>query len=306
MVGGNLELLENAALPAEHRSKVEASARAVDRAAQLTKQLLSYSRKQELDPQPIKVDVLIGRLAEMFSRTLGGTVDFQTECSAEVWLCHADEGQLETAVLNLALNARDAMSGKGQLILRAENHVQIDSDKSLQQGEYVRLSVGDTGVGIGEYEMTRIIEPFYTSKPNGEGTGLGLSMIYGFAQQSGGCLEIESKPGVGSTFSILLPRVHGVSVEQPVESYALEPLGKCTVMVVEDDPAVLNVIVLILKSVGIDVLSAPNVEKALQMLDSVNVDLVISDLMLGQGISGVEVVQTVGDRWPTVGMGCRH
>ena len=298
VVGGNLELLENASLPTEHRRKVEASARAVSRAAQLTKQLLSYARKQELDPQPIKVDDLVARLSEIFSRTLGGTVDFQTECSTEVWLCQADEGQLETAVLNLALNARDAMSGKGQLVLRAKNHVQIDSDQSLRQGEYVRLSVGDTGVGIEEDEMARISEPFYTSKPAGQGTGLGLSMIYGFAQQSGGCLEIESQPGIGSIFSILLPRAVGLPIESPVESFVSGPLDQCTVMVVEDDLGVLNVIILILKSIGIDVVTAPSGEKALQMLDSLSVDLVISDLMLGQGMSGVEVAETMSDRWP--------
>ncbi|MFT7245632.1 MAG: CheY-like chemotaxis protein [Candidatus Azotimanducaceae bacterium] len=246
VVGCNLELLENAALPAEHRSKV----------------------------------------------------DFQTECSTEVWLCQADEGQLEIVVLNLALNARDAMSGKGRLILRAKNHVQMDTDESLRQGEYVRLSVGDTGVGIEEDEMTRIIEPFYTSKPAGQGTGLGLSMVYGFAQQSGGCLEIESQPGVGSTFSILLPRAYGPALASPEESSTSDPLDKCIVMVVEDDIEVLNVIILILKSVGIEVLSALNGEEALQMQGTVNVDLVISDLMLGQGMSGVEVAETLSDRWP--------
>lgn len=300
VVGGNLELLSSEALPAEQRSKVEASARAVGRAAQLTGQLLSYARKQELDPQPIKVDDLVARLTEMFSRTLGGAIDLQTECPTEIWLCQADEGQLEIAVLNLALNARDAMSGKGRLIFRAENYVQIDLEKPLQHGEYVRLSVEDSGVGIGKDEITRIIEPFYTSKPTGQGTGLGLSMVYGFAQQSGGCLEIESQPGIGSTFSIFLPRALSLPAERSIESSAADPLGKCTVMVVEDDLEVLNVIILVLESAGLDVLSASNGEKALQMLGSVDVDLVISDLMLGQGMSGVEVAEALSNRWPTM------
>ena len=294
VVGGNLELLEDADLPLEEQSKVEASKRAVIRAGELTQQLLSFAHKQDLNPQAVEVGKQFEQLQNMFTRTMAGSVTINIQLADDLWLCHADESQLESALLNLALNARDAMAGRGEITLSAENFVQQDGNSELSPGEYVRLSVSDTGTGMTDSEMIRIMEPFYTTKPVGEGTGLGLSMVYGFTRQSGGLLEVASEPGLGSTLSIVLPRSVAEVSESVTEALVNDVnISHSTVLIVDDDEDVLRVIQLGLETAGFNVVTFTSAEAALDKIQEVRPQLLISDLMLGTGMNGVEFIQAV-------------
>jgi two-component system NtrC family sensor kinase len=301
-IGGNLELLGRkltAAEPALVRY-VEASREAVRRAAGLTQRLLAFSRRQALQPAEIDPNKLVSSMSDLFHRTLGEHIDIEVVLATGVWKIFADANQLESALLNLAINSRDAMGEGGRLTIETAN-VQIDEGylerealTDVRAGHFVLIAVSDTGKGMPPEVAQRAFEPFFTTKPLGEGTGLGLSMVYGFVKQSGGHAKIYSEEGHGTTVRLYLPRSTG-SVPAPVERLGMAPAestsGKGeTILVVEDDPAVLAFEVEALTGSGYSVLEARNGREAIKIMEA-NSDIVLlfTDVVLAEGMNGREV-----------------
>jgi PAS domain S-box-containing protein len=301
IISGNLDLLQNEGSTDQEVRMIQTSMRAVDRAGELTQQLLSFSRKQELEPKSLQVSDVFDRLNQMFSRTMESTIKIELDVADNVWSCLADMGQLENALLNLSLNARDAMSRKGQLTLGARNYHHKKDESQLAEGDYVRIWVQDTGCGIDEAELGRIMEPFYTTKPVGEGTGLGLSMVYGFARQSNGILEVTSEIGTGSKFSLLLPRSLA-EVSDRVTNQDRELKLSGTVVVVDDDADVLSVVKLGLEKMGLKVFPFSSAEQALPEIDAIAPQVVVTDLMLGDGMNGAELADELMKKHPDLPM----
>lgn len=302
VIAGNLELMDWNAVATEDKEKLLAVSKTVDRAAALTSQLLSFSRKQDLKPEPVVIGTLVTRLSEMFSRTLGSSITIHQAVSENLNMCLIDEGQLENAVLNLVLNARDAMSGRGDITITAKNVTITESEPAdLKPGKYVALSVQDTGIGMDDEQLSRIMEPFYTTKPVGEGTGLGLSMAYGFARQSGGLLTVNSKPNQGSTFTLYLPKAAKTPLAQPSQNETPSSDGiSRQILLIEDEPEVQKVLIQSLQRGGYQVEAFSAAEPALDYLQTQTPDLIISDLMLGNGMNGAELAEQVHADNPTL------
>lgn len=297
-VMGNLELLQ--ARIARGRLDdldrlINAAQGAGRRAAALTQRLLAFSRRQTLDPRPTDVNRLITGLEEMLRRTVGATVDMEIVGTAGLWTADIDAGQLENAILNLCINGRDAMPGGGKLVIETANKwldERVGRERDLPPGQYISMCVTDTGTGMSAEVIERAFEPFYTTKPIGMGTGLGLSMIYGFARQSGGQVRIYSEVGQGTTVCIYLPRHHGESAAEEVEP-AVELLAKATgqtVLVVDDEAAIRHLIDEVLDDLGYTVIGAADGSAGLKVLQSgARIDLLITDVGLPNGMNGRQV-----------------
>jgi PAS domain S-box-containing protein len=269
-------------------------ARAVDhalsgaqRAATLTGHLLAFSRRQPLEPKLLDVNRLLNQLAVFLRPVLGEEMQLETVGAGGVWQVEADAAQLETAILNLAVNARDAMPNGGKLTIEASN-VMLDEDycaknAEVRPGQYVQISVTDNGSGMTQDVIERAFEPFFTTKQTGQGTGLGLSQVYGFVKQSGGHVKIYSEPGHGTTVKIYLPRAHGKPGEHPAQSLGAAPsaYGQETILVVEDDGEVRAFICAALADLNYHVLQASDARSALNVLDGEgHIDLLLSDVIL--------------------------
>lgn len=297
-VMGNLELLQ--ARVARGRLDdldrlVNAAQGAGRRAAALTQRLLAFSRRQTLDPRPTDVNRLVTGLEEMLRRTVGATVDMEIVGAAGLWPADIDAGQLENAILNLCINGRDAMPGGGKLVIETANKwldERVGRERDLPPGQYISVCVTDTGTGMSAEVVERAFEPFYTTKPIGMGTGLGLSMIYGFARQSGGQVRIYSEVGQGTTVCIYLPRHHGEAAAEEVEP-AVELLAKATgqtVLVVDDEAAIRHLIDEVLDDLGYTVIGAADGSAGLKVLQSgARIDLLITDVGLPNGMNGRQV-----------------
>lgn len=305
---GNLELLEMNLEETGARELLGEAQEAADLGAKLTARLLAFARRSPLESVAIDLNDLILGLTDLLHRTLGGAVDLSTVLSTHLWMTKADPGQIETAIVNLALNARDAMPDGGTLVLETRNAI-IDEDyiareTGLEPGNYVLLSVSDTGHGMEEKIRDRVFEPFFTTKEAGKGSGLGLSMIYGFAKQSGGHVTLYSEVGKGTTFNLYLPRLEtetdasgGGEPEMPVGDMK----GGC-ILVVEDDPRIRRLTRTRLESLGYDVLLAENGPKALSRMEQHDgsIDLIFTDLVMPGGMSGYDLCAIVRERYPTV------
>ncbi|MHB8285748.1 MAG: ATP-binding protein, partial [Caulobacteraceae bacterium] len=266
---------------------------AARRAASLTHRLLAFSRRQTLDPKPTDVNRLVTGLQELIQRTVGPAVTVEAVGAAGAWPVLVDPPQLENALLNLCINARDAMPGGGRITIETANKW-IDGPAArrhdLAEGQYLSLCVSDTGTGMTPEVIARVFEPFFTTKPLGEGTGLGLSMIYGFARQSGGQVRIYSEVGEGSTVCIYLPRHYGEVGEEarpaPAAPTDRVEAGK-TVLVVDDEPTVRMLIADILQDLGYAALEAVDSAAGLRVLQSgVRIDLLVTDVGLPGGMNG--------------------
>jgi signal transduction histidine kinase len=266
-----------------------------DRAAALTHRLLAFSRRQPMDPRPVDIGALISTVEELLRRSIGDSIMMKVSCEHGLWLVRCDSNQLENALLNLAINARDAMPDGGTVTIACRNAV-LDTKQARQRdvrpGEYVCLEVRDTGVGMPDDVKARAFEPFFTTKPIGQGTGLGLSMIYGFVRQSEGSIRIDSEIGKGVTIEICLPRFQGdldeaVSV---VEAPHVErPETDKIILVVEDESVVRLLIVEVVNDLGYRVLEAADGQSALRILQSTQrVDLLVTDIGL-PGLNGRQV-----------------
>jgi PAS domain S-box-containing protein len=275
---------------------VDAAQRSARSAATLTQRLLAFSRQQTLDPQPTEVMRLLADLEELIRRTAGPSVALEVSSEVPVWRIRVDRSQLESAVLNLCINARDAMPEGGRLTVTAANRTvsrKEAREKGLRAGDYVSVCVADTGTGMPEEIIARAFDPFFTTKPIGTGTGLGLSMVYGFAQQSGGLATIASTPGTGTQVCLLLPRYEGESAtEATTEVPVLSPVGGNgeVVLVVDDEPTLRMLITQVLRESGYGVLEASTGAAALRVLQSqARVDLLITDIGLPGGMNGRQV-----------------
>jgi PAS domain S-box-containing protein len=275
---------------------VNAALGATSRAASLTHRLLAFSRRQTLEPKIIDANRLIAGMEELVRRTIGPTVALETVFAAGLWPSHCDPHQLENAILNLCINARDAMPEGGHLTVETAN-TWIDDDTALERdlpkGQYIAICVSDTGTGMSPDVAARAFDPFFTTKPAGKGTGLGLSMIYGFARQSGGQVRIYSEEGQGTTIKLYLPRHHG-EVEDPLPlAETVQPPraedGQ-TVLVVDDEPTVRMLVADTLAELGYQAIEAGDAASGLRVLQSdARVDLLISDVGLPGGTTGKQM-----------------
>jgi signal transduction histidine kinase/CheY-like chemotaxis protein len=296
VISSNIELLKRR-LPDNTAGLVrlaDAAMHGVHRAATLTQRLLAFSRQQTLDPEPLDASQLVAGMLELLRRTLGEGIVVETTSAGGSWLTRIDANQLESALLNLAVNARDAMPRGGKLTIETAN-VALDESyvaryADLTAGQYVMIAVHDTGSGMSSDVQTRALEPFFSTKPFGQGTGLGLSMVYGFVKQSGGHLRIDSEPGQGTTIRLYLPRY----VQQPSPSAIIShPTARRahgeaeTVLVVEDDETVRQSAVEALREIGYEVLEAPDAMEAFRLIaDRGGIDLLFTDVGLPGGVNG--------------------
>jgi len=275
-----------------------------ERAAALTHRLLAFSRQQSLDTRGVDVTALVASMEDLLRRTLGESTRLETNLALGLPFAWSDSNQLESALLNLAINARDAMAEGGVLTVRTRM-VRIGAartDSGLEKGEYVLLSVTDTGAGMPPEVRDKVFEPFFTTKPIGQGTGLGLSMIYGFMRQTGGAVEIETAPGAGTTINLFLPRAEAISVEPQVAPGARASLTATRgrgerILVVEDDPSVRLLVIDVLAELGYSALEASEAEMALSLLNSNDVDLLITDVGL-PGRNGRQLAEMARVRRP--------
>jgi PAS domain S-box-containing protein len=300
-ITGSLEFLakrlEQGRLSELHRY-LDVAQGAARRAASLTHRLLAFSRRQTLDPTLTDINELVFGMDELIRRTVGPAVTVSIFAADGLWTVMADQNQLENALLNLCINARDAMPDGGNLIIETGNRILQESqarELELQGEAYVSLSVSDTGSGMTPDVIARAFDPFFTTKPLGEGTGLGLSMVYGFARQSGGQARIYSQPGAGTQVCLFLPRHTGGDpvLEPPPAAKETPPGGGGTVLVVDDEPSVRMLVGEVLQELGYKVLEAENGPSALQVLQSGGrVDLLITDVGLPGGMNGRQLADT--------------
>ncbi len=295
VISGNLQLLE-AELPEPEVQEIIASAmRAVDRGADLVRRLLTFARRQSLQPRAVVPKPLLEELGHMLRRTLGEAVAVEIDCATDMPDVYADPNELDTALVNLALNARDAMPRGGCLSIAAREVTigKADNDSNLQPGRYVSFEVGDTGTGMSPEVRARALDPFFTTKESGKGSGLGLSMVYGFVTQSGGNMAVESRLGYGTRVKLLLPATAPkAAAEEPGVSRVPVSERHETVLVVEDEADVRSVAERFLRAIGYNVISAASARSALDILVAENqVDLLFSDVVLGSGMDGIELAR---------------
>ncbi len=275
---------------------------AADRGAQLTRQLLAFARKEQLEARATDVNATIASSGQLLDRSLGGSLVIERALGADVWPALTDPGQLDIAILNLVVNARDAMPHGGTITISTGN-VTVPGPgcpAELAAGDYVRIAVADTGTGMDEAVRARVFEPFFTTKDVGKGTGLGLSQVYGFAHQSSGTVRIASAPGQGTTVEIFLPRAVEATEEAPAPSDPSAWLGRETILVVDDDPDVRALAVASLQELGYRVLAADGAAAGLDVLGSgSDIDLLLVDYAM-PGMTGTELVRQVRMQLPSL------
>ncbi len=300
-IGGSLELLASRLMQGrvhEVDRYIVAAQSATKRAAALTYRLLAFARLQPLDPKPIDVNRLIAEIEEMIRRTVGPSVKVEFVGAQDLWITRVDPNQLENALLNLCINARDAMPGGGSLMIET-NNVRLDErtarEREVPPGQYITLSVTDTGSGMTPAVIARAFDPFFTTKALGAGTGLGLSMTYGFARQSGGQVRIYSEVGLGATVRLYLPRDLSAAetIEAPPElaRVAHATQGE-TVLVIDDEPLVRMLVTDVLREQGYIVIESHDGPSGLKVVESVlRIDLLITDIGLPGGLNGRQVAE---------------
>jgi signal transduction histidine kinase/CheY-like chemotaxis protein len=295
VIAGGLEMIDSQQDPARRRRLMDAMRQAAQRGASLTRQLLTFSRRSDLQPEPIDLAVQIGGMRDLLDRSLGGDVHVELAFASGLWPVEVDPGELELVVLNLAVNARDAMDHGGTIVIRADNVT--EQDNGVQGGKCVRLSVIDQGSGMSDEVKAHVFEPFYTTKDIGRGSGLGLAQVHGFAQQSGGSVRIESTLGEGTTVSVLLPRsrrspVRGARHLADDGVRASRPRTSGSVLLVEDDDEVAALVTDMLEELGYEVTRTASAAAALGALSNDRaIDLVFSDIMMPGGMNGVELAR---------------
>ena len=273
---------------------------AAQRAAALTHRLLAFSRRQTLDPQPVALEQLVIGLEDLIQRSIGPQIALEREADPRLWLTHIDGLQLENALLNLCLNARDAMPDGGRIRIVLSNE-RLDATQAelqaLPVGDFVRLSVGDTGSGMSDEVLARVFDPFFTTKPIGQGTGLGLSMVHGFVLQSGGEIRIDSTPGAGTWVHLYLPRHHLAPLADsalPVEPEPHSPGQGETILVVDDEPTIRTLLVEVMIAQGYRVLEAADAATALALLmPDTPLDLLVTDVGLPGALNGRQLADAL-------------
>ncbi|SMP66043.1 response regulator [Noviherbaspirillum suwonense] len=308
IIGGNLQLLgQNLAITQADRGRVDVAMAAVERGANLATQLLAFARQQPLEPVVVPLDGILHNMHQMVRHTLGEGIEVHTGFADGLWNSLIDTSQFENVILNLALNARDAMGGRGQLTLVAEN-VELDqryasAHPEVRPGQYIRVAVSDTGCGIPPELIERVFEPFFTTKLPGEGTGLGLSMAYGFVQQSGGHIALESTLGTGTTVSVYLPRSMEPVESQRAHQSANAAGGSERILAVEDDPALRATVVQMLEGLGYQVVEAGDAASALAIIENgESFDLLFTDVVMPGPLRSTELVDRARALLPGMGV----
>ncbi|MEH2487909.1 response regulator [Bradyrhizobium sp. AZCC 2230] len=299
VISGGLDMLDRQKDPNRRRRLMDGMVQAAQRGASLTKQLLAFSRRQTLRPEPVDVASQMGGMRELLDRSLRGDVHVEFEFPDTLWPVEVDPGELELVILNLAVNARDAMPNGGTILVRGENLPDLNDEQIA--GDFVRLSVIDTGVGMGPEILSRVFEPFFTTKEVGKGSGLGLAQVHGFATQSRGTVRIRSELGQGTSIELYLPRSLTVpSGERHLIDLHMARPKKSThgrILLVEDDDEVAALVSEMLGQLGYEVTRAASAAAALGALaDGRAVDLIFSDIMMPGGMNGVELVQEIKRR----------
>ena len=298
------ELLQDR-LPADsgHRKHTREIMKAADRAASLTRQMLAFSRKQILSPVVLDLNAVVDEAAKMLRRLIGEDIDFRVRSAKSLWAVEADSDQIVQVLMNLCVNARDAMPEGGALTIATGNAMVEDRNIAKQEhvppGDYVWLSVTDTGTGISKEMQGRIFDPFFTTKEVGKGTGLGLATVYGIVKQSGGYVWVNSELGQGACFTICLPRAGAVIAHNVPARAETQPLGTGTILVAEDEDALRQAMSGYLSSLGYTVLEADSGKQALSVASQHegHIDLLLTDLVM-PGMSGRELAQTLGSLRP--------
>jgi PAS domain S-box-containing protein len=301
---GQMGLNDGALSPAV-RTYLEEVVRAGERAAILTGQLLAFSRRQVLRPETIDVNVAVADMGRLLSRVIGANVRLDTVLASEAPLVHADPGQIEQVILNLAVNARDAMPGGGHISI--ETHaLEVDEERAAEYGvapgPYVRIAVTDTGSGIAAEHLAKIFEPFFTTKPKGEGTGMGLATVYGIVKQSAGHIAVYSEVGRGTTFNIYLPRIEGTASAKEPSTPVVEALERGeTVLLVEDEVGVRSLAQAVLEGAGYTVLVTEQPDQALALLKTHegHIHLLLTDVVM-PGMSGPDLAARVVESRPDI------
>lgn len=291
VIMANLDGALAQAVDGRQQRRLQNALEASQRAARLTSQLLAFARKQRLDGRPTNLNALIGALKEITERTLGSQIEITLDLDREIRMAKVDAVQAEVAILNILLNARDAMPNGGQLTVRTENrsvHDGAAAEDGISPGEYVVLSVTDTGGGMPPEVLAHVMEPFFTTKDVGKGTGMGLAQVYGFMRQSGGQVLIRSEVGEGTTVSLWFPVSREAVTDTPTRPMAESRGGQETILLVEDNPDVMVTAEGILRDYGYSVLKATDGRAAMNILgDGHAIDLLFTDIVMPGGINGV-------------------
>ena len=299
---GNLELVRKF-LPSDPKIRrlIDGAIQGAERGATLTKRMLAFARRQELKPETVDVPNLIDSMVEMLRRSLGPGIQIKTDFETDLPPTRVDPNQLELALLNLALNARDAMPLGGRLTISAHRErIGAGDVPGLQPGDYVCIAERDTGEGMDEVTLKRATEPFFTTKGAGRGTGLGLSMVDGLVAQSGGAMRITSQQGAGSTVELWLPVAEAEAIERPrpVAPQRVQESRCCRVLVIDDDPIVLAGTAAMLEDLGHTATEVDSAEQGLKILQSdASIDLVITDHAM-PGMTGTELAKRIRRKWP--------
>jgi PAS domain S-box-containing protein len=304
-----VEILERrlSGIGPDGREYLEMVKRNASRAAGLTQRMLAFARRQPLEPRPVNPNQLIDDMADLLRRSLGESITLETTLGSRGWQISVDANQLEAAILNLAINARDAMPAGGRLgietgnVFLDETYVTVHPDVSI--GQYVTIAVSDTGVGMTAEVLAKAFDPFFTTKELGKGTGLGLSQVYGFITQSGGYVKMISEPGRGTVATLYLPRLLAASADEALAESVAAPSGKASesILVVEDDVDVRVFTAEVLKELGYHVLAVPDGRAALHTMEErSDIQLLFSDIGLPAGINGCQLSDLVRQRWPQV------
>ncbi|MCM2443331.1 response regulator [Agrobacterium vitis] len=308
VIGGNLQLLAKD-IAGNHRAetRVENAMEGVSRGSKLASQLLAFGRRQPLAPKVVSPARLIRNMDEMLRRALGESIEIETVIAGGLWNTLIDSANLENALLNLAINARDAMDGQGKLTIEAGNAFLDDgyarSHVDVSAGQYVMLAVTDTGSGMSAEVLEKAFDPFFSTKPEGKGTGLGLSMVYGFVKQSGGHIKIYSELGQGTTIKLYLPR--SSQSEDVLVNIDMGPIvgGTETILVAEDDNAVRETVMATLSDLGYRVLQAPDAQSALAIIESgMAIDLLFTDVVMPGNLKSTELARKAVERLPQLGV----
>ncbi|GAA0731526.1 histidine kinase famiy protein [Sphingomonas japonica] len=305
VVLGNLDgVLEQETLSERGRKRITRAIEGGRRAEQLTQQLLAFARKQRLEGRPTNLNGLIASLREFLARTLGSNFEIETRFAGDLWTCKVDPVQTEVALLNILINARDAMADGGRVVIETANRYLSEDDArshgDVRPGSYVTLSITDNGEGIPADVMPRVLEPFFTTKDVGKGSGMGLSMVYGFMRQTGGYVRIYSEVGVGTTVRLYFPALEGTQADAPTKTKTAAVRGGSeSVLVVEDNPDVRELATGILTDFGYRVTAAEDGAQALEILEGAQrFDLLFTDLVMPGGINGVTLARAARESQP--------
>jgi two-component system NtrC family sensor kinase len=300
VVNGNLQILRKRLSPSPHDRQLDAIRDAVGHGVTLTRHLLAFSRRSALQPRTVDLAELMPGLCELLSHSLRENVRLRCQVEPGTWPIIADAAELELALLNIAVNARDAMPGGGVLSVDARNATVNDmlALAGEMSGEFVLIRLHDTGEGVPRAILNRVFEPFFTTKAQGKGTGLGLSHVYGFARQSGGTVTLQSPPGKGTTVTLWLPR--STTPAPPKAAPLPRPIASAegTILVVEDDPGVANVLHELLTQLGYAVTLASSGSEALERMERRDFDLLLTDVVMPGSVNGLQLARTVRSRDP--------